>query len=296
MRTLFLFILIVFSGFLNVHGQTDVSLFLRKNSAVYLDSIVSKSGNLFHKLGHHGPAIENEWFGLRLYFNKLTSVDVYSKSRPGLELHQSKWYPSKKQQAEGWGADYYKVGKSPGLGGIQLWDGKKAIPLNPVTKRTARVGKEGEDSFMEMLSSGVPCNGEKVDVLVRLTAYPESRKVKVEAFSKSGIPLQFVTGINYHKGLTVTVKDNYIATWGIHPEDVAAEKAAVGAALIYNAGDFIEQKDDGKKILLISRPTKHLVTWITSCNSREPEINNYEKLIEYINKTFPGNTREKVFH
>lgn len=41
------------------------------------------------------------------------------------------------------GADYYKVGPTVGLGGIRLWDGENVLPLDPVSKRTARVVKEG---------------------------------------------------------------------------------------------------------------------------------------------------------
>ena len=86
-------------------AQTDVSLFFKKGDQKQLLSVESKSGNLFSKLGHHGPAIENPWYGLRLYFDKKTAIDVYSKAEKRLELKEKQWYPSKKEQQEGWGAD-----------------------------------------------------------------------------------------------------------------------------------------------------------------------------------------------
>ena len=87
-----------------VYGQasTAVSMYMKKDKETQLEYIESKSGNLFSKLGHHGPAIENQWYALRLYFSKKTAIDVYSKAKPGLELAEKKWYPSKKEQLEGW--------------------------------------------------------------------------------------------------------------------------------------------------------------------------------------------------
>jgi len=172
------------------------------------------------------------------------------------------------------------VGKTVGLGGIQLWDGEKAVPLNPVSKRTAKVFQTENSSSMEMLSEGIQYRGKTVDILVRVTVYSDKRKAKVEAFSQTGGAVQFVTGINYHKGVEVTKAENYIATWGIHPEDVAAEKVEVGAAIIFNKDDFEKQMDDGKQILLISKPTIKLETWITSANARETEMNTFEKFIK----------------
>lgn len=248
----------------------------------YLTEVESKSGNLFYKLGHHGPAVENQWLGFRLYFNKKTAIDVYSKAKPGLEIRQKKWYPSKNEQMAGWGADCYKVGKTLGLGGIKLWDGKKVVPLHPVSLRSAKVVKGENASYVEMLSEGVSYRGEKVNILIRVTVFAGKREAKVEAFSQTGEPVQFATGINYFKDLEVDKQDNYIATWGIHPEDVAVEKVKIGAALLFNKNDFERQLDDGNQYFLISKPTKTLETWITSANAREPEINTFHKFIEHL--------------
>ena len=59
-------------------NNTEVSLFLKADS-IYLSEIESESGDLYRSLGHHGPAIENEWLGLRIYFDKKAAIDVYSK-------------------------------------------------------------------------------------------------------------------------------------------------------------------------------------------------------------------------
>ncbi len=263
-------------------NKTDVSLFLKEDSTVYLDEISSKTGDLFLKLGHHGPAIENEWLGLRIYFDPKASIDVYSKTKPGLELKKARWYPTPDQQQNGWGADYYKAGNTVGLGGVRLWDGKKVVPLNPVSARIARVAKEGMVSYMEMLSEAVPYKGKKVDILVRVTVYSGIRNAKVEAFALTDEPVQFVTGINYHKGQKVIKDENYIIAWGLHPEDVAAEKVELGAAILFKPDDFVKTIDDGEQFLLISKPDKQLEHWISSANAKEPELNTVEKFNEFV--------------
>lgn len=265
-------------------NMTDVSLFIKKEPAKSLNEIYSESGDLYQVLGHHGPAIENEYLGLRVYFNKKAAIDVYSKSKPGLELQEAKWYPTPEQQKNGWGADYYKVGETVGLGGIRLWDGEKVVPLEPVSGRYARVVKEGNISFMEMLSENVPYKDRKVDILLRVTVYSGIRDAKVEAFALSDDEVQFVTGLNYHKDQKLDFKDNYFLTWGLHPEDVAAELVELGAAIMFNPDDYSQKIDDGTQMILISKPSKQLEYWISSANKKESRINSFEKFVEYINQ------------
>lgn len=282
MRILHLILLGFITNPVFAQNKTAISLFLKSDSATCLYEIHSTTGDLFEKLGHHGPAIENEWMGLRIYFDHKASIDVYSKTKPGLELKEARWYPTPQQQKEGWGADYYKVGNTVGLGGIRLWDGDNVVLLNPVSNRSAHVAKEGNVSFMEMLSEGVPYKNSKVDVLVRVTVFSGIRQAKVEAFALADSDVQFVTGINYHDGQKTIKRKNYIITWGTHPEDVAAEKVEIGAAIMFNPKDFVSQIDDGKQFLLISEPTKQLEYWITSANALEPDMNTPEKFEKYV--------------
>lgn len=267
------------------HGfaqMTDVSLYLKKDKDNYLSEIESESGNMFNKLGHHGPAIENPWYGLRIYFNKKMAIDVYSKSKPGLELKETRWYPTKEQQRQGWGADYYKVGNTVGLGGIKLWDGEEIIPLNPVTMRSAKVENKNGRAIMEVLSKGVPYKGKTVDILVTLTVFEDDRMAVFEANTVDGTFVQFVTGINYHLKTKVKIDDDHISTWGIHPEDVALEKVEVGAAIIFSKHDFMDQMDDGEQHLLVSKPTDKLKIGISSCNARESEMNSSAAFETYL--------------
>lgn len=270
-------IIIFVSTFGLTFGQnkTDVSLFFKRDN-VQLNEVQSKSGNLFSKLGHHGPAIENQWIALRIYFKQNTAIDVYSKSKPGLELREKQWYPSKEDQEEGWGADRYKVGSTLGLGGIGLWDGKALVDLKVDRQRRAIVGTGKDSSYMEMFSEGVPYRDGHIDIMVRLTVYGDKREAKVEAFCLSGEKVQFATGINYFKNLRLVSNENYMLTWGLHPEDVASGEVEVGAAIIYDKDRYERKVDTGKQIILVSKSCAYLQTWISSANADEEEINSMD--------------------
>ena len=262
-------------------NMTDVSL-QRKDSDNQEKIIESESGDLYKKLNHHGPAVENEWLGLRLYFDYKCAIDVYNKTKPGLELEGAGWYPTTEQQKEGWGADQYKVGQTVGLGGVRLWDGEKVQFLNPVKMRTARVRKEANFSQMEMLSEAVPYKGDYVDILVRVTVFSGMREAKIESFALCDIPVEFVTGVNYWPDTETTEGENYMGTWGIHPEDVAAFQLEIGAGLIYNPEDFARKEKTDKEMLLISKPTKYISTWVTTACEKEKKIKNQKRFFKYL--------------
>ncbi len=263
---------------------TDVSLFLRSDYKKYLSTASSKSGDLFDALWHHGPAVENEWMALRLYFNYKTSIDLYSKSRPGLELRETCWYTTPEQEKNGWGADYYIVGETVGLGGVRLWDGQNVKFLDPVTNRMAVVNRGLSSSYMEMISEGILYNDKETDIMVRVTVFSGKRDAMVEAFALTNSPVQFVTGLNYHDGVEVVQKKGLIATWGVHPPDIAAEPNEIGAAVMYCEDDFIMKKDDGKQILLISKPARYMKTSVSSANAREPKINTLDRFLRLIDQ------------
>jgi hypothetical protein len=281
MKTIAMVVMTVMA--MNVCGQnkTDVSL-IRVNSEQQLTEVSSETGDLFNQLKQSGPAIENEWFGVRIYFDQKVALDVYNKQKPGLELAATGWFPTAEQQKEGYGADFYKAGTTVGLGGVRLWDGKKEQFLNPVTMRTARVRKEAQQSYIEMLSEGILYRGDTIDVLMRVTAFSGMRMMKVEAFAFSSHPVQFLTGVNYHEGMKTMMEKNYICTWGVHPEDVAAIQPNIGAGLTFNPSDFESVTKGKTQFELVSKPTKYLETWITSSCELEDELNSMKALETYL--------------
>lgn len=276
-------VMLMLSGIAISQNKTDISL-LWKDSLKQVPSVGSVDGNLYKMLMHHGPAIENEWVGYRLYFDFKTAIDVYNKQKPQLELGKALWYPTPEQQKKGWGSDQYKVGQTVGLGGIRLWDGEKVVFLNPVSRRSARVVKEGTISYMEMLSEGIPYQNRKVDILVRVTVYSGIREAKVEAFALTDEPVMFMTGINHHKGMQTWQAENTIATWGIHPEDVAAFPMNIGSAIRFNPNDYTKIEKGDKEYQLISKPGKYISLWITSACENEKKMTTADAFIQYVNQ------------
>ena len=279
--------LLFLTGFAPDENRTDVSL-KWKDSSTQESEIRSESGNLYKMLAHHGSAVENEWMGVRIYFDKKCALDVYNKQHVGLELAGASWYPTEEQQQTGWGADQYKVGQTVGLGGVRLWDNGKTVRLDPVSMRTARVRKEADFSQVEMLSEGIPYKGGSVDILIRVSAFTGFREMKVEAFAFCDDPVEFVTGINYWKTTETFQGDNYIGTWGIHPEDVATFPQKIAAAVLYNPSDFAQMVKTNNEFLLVSKPAKVLSTWIISGCEKEAGISrqNFEQICtsSYLNR------------
>ena len=50
--------------FVYSQNNTDVSLFMKKSPEKQLSEVYSESGDMYKTLGHHGPAIENEFLAL----------------------------------------------------------------------------------------------------------------------------------------------------------------------------------------------------------------------------------------
>ena len=263
---------------------TDCSLFWRRDS-VEISEIDSPEADLYYKVGHHGPAIENRFFGLRLYYNNSGAVDVYSKSKQQLELEQTLWYSSAEQQHEGFGSDQYKVGATVGLGGIMLWDGEKLVKLVATRGRRARVYTENDDATMEMLARGVPYKSDSIDILLSVTVTPDSRWAKLTAQVQGQDSVVFVTGVNYHSSCHTFQTSHSLGSWGIHPGDVALELAEVGAAIRFDPHVFSFYKNTGDQLLVKSKPTLCVSTELTTVSEREKEINTLALFRDFVNSS-----------
>ena len=186
-------------------AQTASSLFLRADS-LQVKEIVAETADMYKKVGHHGPAVENSHMALRIYFNNSGAIDLYSKNGRGMELLKYKWYPTEKDQEEnGAGCDEYMVGKTVGFGGIALWDGESEVKLVATGGRTARVGDTSKGSYAEMIAYGVPYKGDTVDISIRIDMFAKKREATVTATELSGKKVQFLTGVNYHEGERVSM-------------------------------------------------------------------------------------------
>lgn len=264
-------------------AQTDVSLYWKKEGK-QMSEVTSLEADQYKKIGHHGPAVENKYMALRIYYNNSGAIDVYSKSGQQMELAKFRWYTTPQDQAAGYGCDEYRVGKTVGLGGVALWDGEKVVKLVATKGRDAKVGKTRKGAFAEMLSKGVPYRGDTVDILVRVDMFNNSRDAEITAFCLSGQKVRFVTGVNYHPGQQMDYGDGYIGVWGIHPADVSQHPIPIGGGMHYNPNDMVRQEKTEDMIQLISKPAKKLKTKVVSASIKEKEIHTPQLFFEYVKR------------
>lgn len=275
--------LMIFAWSLSVEAQTAWSLFWRKDS-VQVAEIVSPVADQYKAVGHHGPAVENTHYALRIYFNDSGAIDVYSKTGRGMELNHYKWYPDSLAIAHGAGCDEYLVGKSLGLGGFALWNGDEMVRLTATKGRTARAGETKKGAFAEIISYGVPYLEDTVDISVRIDMYDKSRISVITATELNGKPVQFVTGVNYHKGETVKCGDGFMFVWGEHPADVSSAPIPVGAGLFFDNADFglVEVTEDMLRIC--SKPASVATVQVVAASSKEAEMNTLKRFESFMTK------------
>ncbi len=263
-------------------AQTAKSLFWKKDG-VQVDEIVSETADRYREVGHHGPAVENSYMALRIYFNNSGAIDVYSKSGRGMELEKYRWYPDTRAQEDyGAGCDEYMVGKTVGLGGIALWDGEKEVKLVATKGRTARVGDTRNGSFAEMIAYGVPYKGDTLDISIRIDVKSRTRLAKVTAEVLDGTKVQFLTGVNYHKGAEVSYGEGYISVWGIHPADVSKDPQPIGGGMFFNKSSFSAPEKTKDMVRIISKPASRITTEVVSASTKEAELNTAKRFATFM--------------
>lgn len=263
-------------------AQTASSLFLRSDS-LQVKEIVSDQADMYKKVGHHGPAVENSHMALRIFFNDSGAIDLYSKSGRGMELLKYKWYPSEIDQTEnGAGCDEYMVGKTVGFGGIALWDGESEVKLVATRGRTARVGDTSKGSYAELIAYGVPYKGDTVDISIRIDVLAKKREAKVTARELSGKKVQFLTGVNFHEGEKVSMGSGWASVWGIHPANVSTDPKPVGAAILFNAKKFESVEKTENMVRLVSYPASSVSTELVASSTKEAELNSVKRFEAYV--------------
>ncbi len=284
MKKILAILAVALAGWHSAQAQTASSLFWKKDG-VQVTEIVSEEADQYKNVGHHGPAVENTHFALRIYFNDSGAIDVYSKTGRGLELEKYKWYPTAEQQESyGAGCDEYRVGKTVGLGGIALWDGKQEVKLKATKGRTARVGDTKNGSFAEMIAYGVPYQEDTVDISIRIDMNKKTREAVISATSLTGKPVMFLTGVNYHPGEIVKCGDGFIFAWGVHPADVSASPIPIGAGMFYSPSDFGPMEVTGDMVRIVSKPAKSISTTVVAASTKEAELNTVARFENYMTK------------
>lgn len=175
--------------------------------------------DFYNMLYGHGPMFESELAAYRIYFNPKQTVDPYGKFKKGLELEESRFYPTDEQLAHGFGNDVLMVGNSCGIGTLKGWDGTKATHIEPVTFRTERIFAYGPvRTITDVEVKGWQYQGKELTMTNRYILYAGHRDLLVETFFDQPLEEEtFCTGVqNIMGGETLSYSDHkgLIGSWG----------------------------------------------------------------------------------
>ena len=176
----------------------------------FLESITARGdcADSYHVLHHHGVDFESELNGIRIYFDKRQTIDLYGKFQKRLELQDTQFYTTKEQKAEGYGDDVLWVGNTFGLGAFRGWDGQPPTMIDPVRSRTQRIISYGPlRTIVEIIDrdwkySPLSALHSPLNLTLRYTQYAGHRDTDVDVyFNKSVADYLFSTGV-------INVKDS----------------------------------------------------------------------------------------
>ena len=176
----------------------------------FLESITARGdcADSYHVLHHHGVDFESELNGIRIYFDKRQTIDLYGKFQKRLELQDTQFYTTKEQKAEGYGDDVLWVGNTFGLGAFRGWDGQQPTMIDPVRSRTQRIISYGPlRTIVEIIDrdwkySPLSALHSPLNLTLRYTQYAGHRDTDVDVyFNKSVADYLFSTGV-------INVKDS----------------------------------------------------------------------------------------
>ena len=162
---------------------------------------------------------ESELNGIRIYFDKRQTLDLYGKFHKRLELQATQFYTQPDQKAEGYGDDVLWVGNTFGLGAFRGWDGQQPTMIDPVRSRTQRIISYGPlRTIVEVYDRGWQAAPDKpvLNMLLRYTQYAGHRDTDVEViFNRPVADYLFSTGIINVKGSeSFSDQQGLRACWG----------------------------------------------------------------------------------
>ena len=187
----------------------------------FIEAITARGdcANSYNIQHHHGVDFESELNGIRIYFDKRQTIDLYGKFRKRLELEATQFYTSKEQKAEGYGDDVLWVGNTFGLGAFRGWDGAQPTMIEPVRSRTQRVISYGPlRTIVELVDRAWKPYSDKpaVNMTIRYTQYAGHRDTDVDVFfSRDVSDYLFSTGIiNVKESREFSDHQGLRACWG----------------------------------------------------------------------------------
>ena len=250
----------------------------------FLESITARGdcADSYHVLHHHGVDFESELNGIRIYFDKRQTIDLYGKFQKRLELQDTQFYTTKEQKAEGYGDDVLWVGNTFGLGAFRGWDGQQPTMIDPVRSRTQRIISYGPlRTIVEIIDrdwkySPLSALHSPLNLTLRYTQYAGHRDTDVDVyFNKSVADYLFSTGvINVKDSEEYSDHQGLRGCWGTDwpssdHENFKPETVGLG---IYIPQPYIKSEEPANKdnyAFVVGTSDNHLNYKIIYCSANE---------------------------
>ncbi|MBQ8711830.1 MAG: DUF4861 domain-containing protein [Prevotella sp.] len=235
--------------------------------------------NSYNLLHHHGVDFESELNGIRIYFDKRQTLDLYGKFQKRLELKETQFYTSAEQKKQGYGDDVLWVGNTFGLGAFRGWDGQKPTMVDPVKNRTQRVISYGPlRTIVEVIDQGWKADASKaaVNMTLRYIQYAGHRDTDVEVyFNKDVSDYRFSTGIINVKGSQeFSDRKGLRACWGTdYPstDTINWKPETVGLAILIAQKNMVSEEAANKDnyAYVIKTNGKQMAYKVNYCSDNE---------------------------
>ena len=247
----------------------------------YIESLTARGdcANSYNLQHHHGVDFESELNGIRIYFDKRQTLDLYGKFKKRLELKETQFYTTKEQKSEGYGDDVLWVGNTFGLGAFRGWDGQAPTMIDPVRSRTQRVISYGPlRTIVEVVDRGWQIAAEKapVNMTLRYTQYAGHRDTDVDVFFNHNVNnYSFSTGIINVKGSEeFSDKKGLRACWGTdYPstDTVKWSRETVGLGILIPWQNIASEEpaNNDNYAFVVKIPTNHMSYKVTYCSDNE---------------------------
>ena len=247
----------------------------------YIESITARGdcANSYNIQHHHGVDFESELNGIRIYFDKRQTLDLYGKFHKRLELKETQFYTQPDQKAEGYGDDVLWVGNTFGLGALRGWDGKEPTMIDPVKNRTQRIISYGPlRTIVEVEDRGwvLPVSKKKVNMTLRYTQYAGHRDTDVDVFFN--MPMageKLSTGvINVKDSKEFSDQQGLRGCWGTdYPstDTINWKRETVGLGILIPRQHLVSEEKANKDnyAFVVGTKTKQLSYKIAYCSDNE---------------------------
>ena len=251
----------------------------KHNNFVSSITVRGDCANSYNILHHHGVAFESELNGIRIYFDKRQTLDLYGKYQKRLELKETQFYTSKEQKAQGYGDDVLWVGNTYGLGAFRGWNGKEPTMIDPVKNRTQRVISYGPlRAIVEIVDQSWKADAAlpPVNMTIRYTQYAGHRDTDVDVyFNRDVSNYRFSTGIiNVKESEEFNDKRGLRACWGTDwpaSDTINWKRETVGLGILVPQKHIvsIEPANKDNYALVVNTKDQHLSYKVIYCSDNE---------------------------